>query len=216
LKLLLDLLPVVVFFGAFRIAKSLPEATMALVTAWFGALAGPADMQSELAAVILASASAIVATVLQVGWLLVRRRPIKAAVWISAAVVIVFGGLTVWLHNEWFIKWKPSILYWIFALMLLGGKLIWRRNLLGSLLSQELQLPAAVWDRLLYAWVAFFLLLGGANLAVAYSWSTSSWVNFKTFGLLGLTLAFSLATALYMTRYIVPEAEAPAAPKSDG
>ncbi len=215
MKLLFDLLPVVVFFGAFRIAKSLPDATLGLVTAWFGAVTAPAELQGELCAIILASASAIVATVLQVGWLLARRRRIKPAVWISAAVVIVFGGLTVWLHNEWFIKWKPSILYWIFAAMLLGGKLIWRRNLLGSLLSEELQLPDAVWDRLLYAWVAFFVLLGGANLAAAYAWSTTSWVNFKTFGLLGLTLAFSLATGLYMARYLTAGAKTGASPESD-
>jgi len=211
-KLLLDLLPIFVFFGAFRLAKSMPEATVALVAAWFGTLGGAPDQQVELSSVIVASLSAIGATAVQISWLLARRLPIKPAVWISAFLIVVFGGLTVWLHNEWFIKWKPSILYWVFAAVLAGGKWIWRRNLLGALLSGELDLPPVIWDRLLVAWTAFFLALGAANLFVAYSWSTDVWVNFKTFGLLGLTLGFSILTGIYMARYLKPEIK----PEADG
>jgi intracellular septation protein len=215
-KLLLDLLPVVVFFGAFRIAKWMPEATMALVAAWFGAVGGAPDQQAELSAVIVASLCAILATAVQISWLLARRQPIKPAVWISAVLVLVFGGLTVWFHNAWFIKWKPTILYGIFAAVLLGGKWIWNRNLLGSLLSQELELPARVWDNLLFAWSLFFLALGVVNLYVAYSWSTESWVNFKTFGAMGLTLAFSIGTGLFVARHLPPEAHTDAGAKTDG
>ncbi len=208
MKLLLDLLPVLVFFGAFEVARSRPETSLALVTGLFGTLAGTPELQRELATVILATLASILSTVLQVGWLLARRQPIKPAVWISAVLVLVFGGLTVWLHNEWFIKWKPTVLYWIFGLLLLGGKLIWRRNLLGSLLSQELELPPQAWDRLLYAWSAFFLTLGAVNLYVAYNWSTSAWVNFKTFGAMGLTLAFSIGTGIMVARHL-PETAPP-------
>jgi len=204
-KLVFDLLPVIVFFGAFRLAKSLPDATVAFVVAWVGTLNGTADQQLDLCAVIVASASAIAATALQIGWLLARRLPVKPAIWISALLIVVFGGLTVWLHNEWFIKWKPSILYWIFAAILAGGKWIWDRNLLGTLLSGELELPRLVWDRLLVAWTLFFLLLGALNLYVAYTWSTESWVNFKTFGLLGSTLGFSIVSGFYMARYLHSE-----------
>jgi intracellular septation protein len=204
-KLLLDLLPVIIFFGAFRVAKSMPDASMACVAAWFGSIGGAAGQQAELSAVILATLSAIAATILQIGWLSLRRLPIKPAVWISAALIVVFGGLTVWLHNEWFIKWKPSILYWIFAIVLLSGRWLWKRNLLGSLLSEELQLPPAVWDRLLHAWAAFFLVLGAANLFAAYAWTTDQWVNFKTFGLLGLTFAFSVLSGIYMARFLAPD-----------
>jgi intracellular septation protein len=204
-RLLLDLLPVVVFFGAFKIARSFPDATTALVITYFGSLEGAPDQQMELSAVIVASLSAIAATAIQITWLLLRRMPVKPSVWISAGLIVVFGGLTVWLHNEWFIKWKPSILYWIFAMVLAGGKWIWNRNLLGSLLSNEFNVPDAVWDRLLVAWTLFFLGLGAANLAVAYTWSTEAWVNFKTFGLFGLTLGFSLLTAVYMTRHLPSE-----------
>jgi len=206
-KLLLDLLPVLIFFGVFYVAKRMPEASTALVTGWFGPIGGPAPMQAELAEVILASLSSIVGTVLQVSWLLARRKPIKPAIWISALLVLVFGGLTIWLRNEWRIKWKPTALYWSFGLILLGGKLLWRKNLLGSLLSQEIELPAQAWDRLLYAWSAFFLGLGAVNLYVAYNWDTSTWVNFKTFGAMGLTFAFSVATSLMVAR-LMPDGAA--------
>ena len=205
MKLLFDLLPVIVFFGAFRLAKALPQATVALVATWFGAIDGAAAQQIDVSAVIVASVSAIAASTLQIGWLLARRLPVKPAVWISTLLIVIFGGLTVWLHNEWFIKWKPSILYWVFAAILAGGKWIWNRNLLGALLAGELELPQLVWDRLLVAWTIFFALLGAANLYVAYTWSTESWVNFKTFGLLGSTLGFSILSGFYMARYLKPE-----------
>ncbi len=208
LNLLLDLLPLVVFYAVFRIAKSMPDATVAFVATWIGTVNAGPDLRIEMSAVIVATACAIVAALIQIGWLLARRRTVKPTVWISAALIVIFGGLTVWLRNEWFIKWKPSVLYWIFAALLLGGKLLWDRNLLGMLLSKELVLPARIWDRLLYAWAAFFALLGAANLLVAYGASTDTWVNFKTFGLLGLTLAFSIGTGLYMARYLAPDGQA--------
>jgi intracellular septation protein len=204
-KLLLDLLPVVVFFGVFRVAKSFPDASLALVAGAFGALAGTPEEQLELSTVILASLSAIAATAVQIGWLLARRQPVRPPVWISAVLIVVFGGLTVWLHNAWFIKWKPSILYWTFAAVLLGGKWLWNRNLLGALLADDVELPPHAWDTLLVVWAVFFLFLGAANLFVAYTWSTAAWVNFKTFGLLGLTFVFSLASGLYMARFMKPQ-----------
>jgi intracellular septation protein len=209
LKLIFDLMPVIVFFGAFRLAKAAPETAAALLAAVLGPLGLSAGISGgdagstapDLPAVLAATACAIVATLIQVGWLLTRRLPIKPAVWISAVLIVVFGGLTIWLHNEWFIKWKPTLLYWAFSAILGGGQWLWRRNLLGALLSSELDLPTPVWDRLLVAWTAFFAALGAANLAVAYSVSTEVWVNFKTFGLLGLTLAFSIGTGVYISRF---------------
>jgi len=208
-KLLLDLLPIVIFFGAFRAARFWPEATMAAVAATVGPIGGTAAEQQELSAVMVATCCAIVVTLVQLAYLRLWRLPIKPAVWISAVLIVVFGGLTVWLHNAWFMKWKPSILYWIFALVLLAGRWIWKRNLLGALLSEELPLPAPVWDRLMYAWAVFFLLLGAANLVVAYESSTDVWVNFKTFGLLGLTMVFSVGTGLYVARYLPATAGTP-------
>jgi len=202
LKILLDLLPVVVFFTVFRIAKASPQ----MAQSWAAALLGSAPMAagaaSDIVPVMLATACAIVATVIQVSWLLIRRATVTASVWLSAALIVVFGGLTVWLHNEWFIKWKPTLLYWAFAAVLGAGQWIWKRNLLGVLFSSELQLPQAAWDRLLVAWTAFFAALGCLNLVVAYHFSTEAWVNFKTFGLLGLTVVYSVSTGVYVARHL--------------
>jgi intracellular septation protein len=202
LKILLDLLPVVVFFAVFRIARASPHMAQAWATALLGTMPAAGEAVSDVVPVILASACAIVATVIQVGWLLIRRATVSASVWLSAVLIVVFGGLTVWVQNEWFIKWKPTLLYWAFAAVLAGGRWIWKRNLLGVLFSSELQLPPVAWDRLLIAWAAFFLVLGCLNLVVAYQFSTGAWVNFKTFGLLGLTIVYSISTGVYVARHL--------------
>ena len=202
MKLLLDLLPVIVFFTAFRIAKASPQAAHNWAVAVLGSLPAAGQAASDIVPVIVATGCAIVATLIQVGWLLIRRATVSASVWLSAGLIVVFGGLTVWLHNEWFIKWKPTLLYWAFAAVLAGGQWVWKRNLLGVLFSSELQLPQLAWNRLLVAWTAFFLLLGSVNLVVAYRYSTETWVNFKTFGLLGLTFAYSISTGLYVARHL--------------
>jgi len=201
LKILLDLLPVVVFFTAFGIAHRAPPQ---IVQAWAAMLPGSglAAGGSDVAPLLLATASAMVATVIQISWLLLRRATVAASIWISGLLLVVLGLLTIWLRNEWFIKWKPTLLYWTFAAVLVAGRWIWKRNLLGVLFSNELQLPPFAWDRLLVAWAAFFVVLGGLNLVVAYQFSTEAWVNFKTFGLLGLTFGYSVLTGFYVARHL--------------
>jgi intracellular septation protein len=208
LKVLLDLLPVVVFFTVFFVANRAPSQ---MLQAWAAVLPGsvavPAGALPDIVPLVLATACAMVATAIQVTWLLVRRATVAASVWISAASIAVLGGLTVWLRNEWFIKWKPTLLYWAFAAVLICGHWIWKRNLLGALFSSELQLPQVAWDRLLIAWTAFFLVLGCLNLVVAYQFSTATWVTFKTFGLLGLTLAYSISTGVYVARHLKAQSD---------
>ncbi len=200
MKLLFDLLPIFAFFIAFKLGKSFPIAAAAAGTGLFGPIAASTDLP-DLVPIMLATVAAIVITLVQVSWLLARRAPIKPALWLSAVLIVVFGGLTIWLRSELFIKWKPTLLYWCFTLLLLGGRLIARRNLLGALLGDEVRLPERVWNRLLWAWSTFFLVLGIANLFVAYNYTTEQWVDFKTFGPLALTVVFSLATAAYMARH---------------
>ncbi|HUN91327.1 MAG TPA: septation protein A [Burkholderiaceae bacterium] len=202
MKILVDLFPVIAFFGAFKFARAFPDATLAWVTGIVGALNATGLAPGDLLAVVFATLVAIIATIAQIAILAVRRSPIKPMVWVSAVLVVVFGSLTIWLQNEWFIKWKPTLLYWSFAAILLGGKLLRGRNLLGIILGDEITLPAPLWDRLLVAWSAFFVILGALNIGVAWLLPTESWVNFKTFGLFGLTLAFSLATAAVMARHM--------------
>jgi intracellular septation protein len=206
-KLLFDLFPVAAFFIAYRIGKSFPEESAAFVAAAFGPVAVTATFP-DLIAVIVATTIAIVATLLQVGWLLMRRRPVKPMLWLSAILIVAFGGMTIWLQNELFIKWKPSLLYWSFAAILIGGRVLFRRNLLSALLGSELPLPAAVWDRMLWLWAGFFTLLGAANLYVAYRFTTEQWVDFKTFGLIGLTFAFVLGLGIYLSRHLKAPSDA--------
>ena len=129
----------------------------------------------------------------------------------------MLGGATIWFHNATFIKWKPSVLYWVMALAFWLSQAIWGKNLLQALIGEQLELPAVVWRRLNLAWVAFFALMGVLNLYVAYNYSTSTWATFKVFGLTGLMLAFMVAQGFYISRYLDDDDEAavkpaPAAP----
>ena len=172
MKFLFDLLPVVLFFVAFKLAD-----------------------------IYVATAAAIVTTALQVAWLKLRGRRVPGMLWASLAIIVVFGGATLLLQDETFIKWKPTVLYWLFGLVLTGAALA-RRNLIRSVLSQEVQLPEAVWGRLNWSWVAFFAFMGALNLYVAYNYSTDLWVNFKLFGGMGLMLLFVVGQAVVLARYV--------------
>jgi len=137
-----------------------------------------------------------------VAYLKARGMKVDLMLWVSLALVVVLGGLTVWFHSETFIKWKPSALYWAMGLALWLSQLIFGKNLLQALLGAQLKLPAKVWHRLNFAWVAFFATMGVLNLWVAYNFSTAAWVNFKLFGALGLMLVFTIAQGLYLSRHM--------------
>ncbi|MDW8467702.1 MAG: septation protein A [Burkholderiales bacterium] len=152
--------------------------------------------------IYVATAAAIAATLAQVGWLWLRRRPVEPMLWASLALVLVFGGLTLALRDPLFIQWKPTVLYWLFAAVLAVSSAVFDRNLIRAALAKELRLPEPVWQRLNWSWVAFFLLMGAANLAVAYRLSEAAWVRFKLFGGIGLMLLFVLGQALVLGRYL--------------
>jgi intracellular septation protein len=205
MKLLFDLFPVILFFVAFKVAGMYPGDAAVFADATLGALVAGGRVPPAQAPILLATAAAILASFAQIGWLSARGRKIEPMLWISVAVIAIFGGATIWLHDETFIKWKPSVLYWLFAGALLAGRYLWRRNLVKTLLAAQIDVPDPVWERLLSAWVAFFAAMGVVNLAVAYSVSTEAWVNFKLFGLFGLTLAFMLVIGIYLSRHIKEE-----------
>jgi intracellular septation protein len=205
-KFLFDLLPVILFFGAYKLAQSFPERSQAFANDWLGSLVADGRIPADQTAILVATAVAIVVSIVQVGYLLARGRKVEPMLWLSVAVIIVFGGATIWLHDESFIKWKPTILYWLFGAILLIGRLGWRRNFIRQLLGPQLTLPAFAWDRLLWAWVGFFLATGALNLFVAFTYSTDTWVNFKLFGLMGMTLVFTIAVGLWLARHIDEEA----------
>lgn len=211
MKLLLDFLPIILFFGTFKYAEGNPAWAAAFATQYLGGIVAGGVVGPTEAPVLLATVVVIVATLIQVGWLKLRGRKVDLMLWVSLGLVVLLGGLTVWFHSETFIKWKPSALYWTMGLALAIGQLAFGKNLLRLLLGAQLQLPAAVWQRLNWAWVAFFVLMGVLNLWVAYNFSTAAWVNFKLFGALGLMLAFTVAQGLYLSRYL--EQEPPAEPR---
>jgi intracellular septation protein len=151
--------------------------------------------------IFVATGVAIAATFLQVGWLALRRRKIPPMLWASLAIIVVFGGLTLYLRDKTFILWKPTVLYWLFAAVLAGGALL-GRNLIRALLSEQMSLPEPVWRRLNWSWVGFFALMGLLNLYVAYNYSEKIWASFKLFGGMGLMLAFVVAQSAFLAKYV--------------
>jgi intracellular septation protein len=211
MKLLLDFLPILLFFGTFKFAETRKEAAAEFATQHFGFLVSGGKVGAAEAPVLLATVVVILATLAQVLWLKAKGRKVDTMLWVSLILVVVFGGLTIWFHSETFIKWKPSVLYWAMGTALWLAPLVSGKNLLKVLLGEQMQLPAKVWHRLNFAWVAFFAGMGLLNLWVAYSFSTDAWVNFKLFGGLGLMLLFTLAQGVYLSRHI----QEPATPQKE-
>ena len=176
MKFLFDLFPVILFFAAFKLAD-----------------------------IYVATAVAIGATFLQIGLLALLRKKIDTMLWVSLGIIIVFGGATLVLRDETFIKWKPTVLYWLFGAVLAGGALFFRRNLIRAVMGSEIRLPEAVWTRLNWSWALFFIFMGAANLVVAYNFPTDLWVNFKLFGGTGLMLLFVIGQALFLARHVGEE-----------
>jgi intracellular septation protein len=171
MKFLFDLFPVALFFVAIQI--------------WD---------------IFVATAVAIAASFAQVGWLALRKRRIEPMLWASLAIIVIFGGLTLYLRDKIFILWKPTVLYWLFGSVLAGSAFL-GRNLIRALLSEQMQLPDPVWRRLNWIWVGFFAFMGAANLYVAFNYSEKIWATFKLFGGMGLMLLFVVGQALVLARY---------------
>jgi intracellular septation protein len=146
-----------------------------------------------------------VATALQVAWLKTRGKKVDTMLWVSLGLIVVLGGATVWFHNETFIKWKPSVLYWVMALALWASANLFGKDILRQMLGEQLKLPDPIWKRLTLLWCAFFAVMGVINIWVAYNFSTDSWVNYKLFGGTGLMIAFMIGQGLYVSRYIEDE-----------
>ena len=201
MKLLFDFLPILLFFGVFKYADAHKSWAADFATGHFGFLVAGGVVGPTEAPVLLATLVTVAATMLQVAWLKLRGRRVDMMLWVTLSVVVVLGAATVYFHNETFIKWKPSVLYWLMGTTLWLSPLLTGSNLIRALMSQHVQLPERIWHRLNFAWVAFFALMGLLNLWVAYSFSTDTWVNFKLFGGVGLMLLFTLAQGLVLNRY---------------
>lgn len=154
--------------------------------------------------IFVATGVAIAATLVQVGYLLARRRKVQPMLWASLAIILVFGGLTLYLRDKTFILWKPTVLYWLFGVVLAGASLL-GRNLIRALLSDQMRLPEPIWNKLNWAWVGFFVFMGFANLYVAFNYSEKVWATFKLFGGMGLMFLFVVIQSLVLARYMQDE-----------
>ena len=210
MKLLFDFFPILLFFGTFKYTESHKDWAAAFATEHLGFLVAGGTVGSTEAPVMLATVVVVVASLVQVSWLKARGKKVDLMLWISLGLVVVLGGLTVWLHSETFIKWKPTGLYWAMALSFLVSQTLLGKNLLKLMIGEQMQLPASVWSRLGFAWVAFFAAMGVLNLWVAYHFSTDAWVNFKLFGGIGLMLLFTLLQGLYISRHLPDDDKTPA------
>jgi intracellular septation protein len=202
MKLLFDLFPVILFFAVFKFAGAQPDAAQAFAAQYLMFLVADGEITAKQAPILLATAVAILATLGQVLWLLLRRRHVDTMLWVSLVIIVVFGGATIYFHDEMFIKWKPTVLYWCFALALLGAQLLMRKNLIRSLMGKQMSLPDPVWDKLNLAWSGFFAAMGALNLYIAFNFPLELWVNFKMFGFIALMIAFVIAQTVYLSRYL--------------
>ena len=173
MKFIFDLFPVIVFFVAYKTYD-----------------------------IYVATAVAIVATLVQIGWTWLRYGKVDKMLWMSLAAIGLLGGATLMLQDELFIMWKPTVLYWLFSAILLVSSVFFKKNLIQVLLEKQLVLPKSVWGKLNASWIIFFIFMGSINLHIAYGYSLDTWVNFKLFGSTGLMIIFVVAQVMMLGKYV--------------
>ncbi len=204
MKQLFDFFPILLFFIIYKFYLDLPDEFILSVNSWFPFM----EIQPGEAkhAIYLATLTAIVATALQVAFTALIKKRVEKMHIITLILLVVFGGATLLLKDPVFIKWKPTAINWLFAIVFLGSQFIGERPLVQRMMSHALEIDdSAVWKRLNIAWVTFFIFSGIANLIVAFNFSEEIWVDFKLFGLMGLTLLFVIGQAFYLARFIPNE-----------
>jgi len=202
MKFLIDLFPIILFFLTFKFYAVFYPADTNLCVMNFCISGG------DNGAIYAATLVAIIAGILQVAYEWISRGKVETMLLITLAMIIVLGGATLAFQDELFIKWKPTLVNWAFGIVFIGSQYIGEKNLIRRMMEGNVRLTdETIWSKLNTIWAIFFIVLGFVNLYVAYSFSTEIWVNFKLFGLLGLTFAFVIGQAFYLTRYIVEENE---------
>lgn len=202
MKFLFDLFPVILFFAMFKWGESNPDAAQALAQQFLSGIASGSATTTTQAPIMLATAVAILATFGQIGYLILRGRKVDNMLWVSLAIITLFGGATIYFNNETFIKWKPTVLYWCFGAALVVSQMIFGKNLIRLMMEKQITLPDMVWQRLSLSWAGFFGAMGLVNLYIAYNFPTAFWVNFKLFGFTGLMFAFVIAQSLFLSKYV--------------
>jgi intracellular septation protein len=202
MKFLFDLFPVILFFSVFKWGENHTATAQSVVEQYLSAFVSGGVITDAQAPILLATAVAILATVGQIGYLLVRGKKVDGMLWVSLAIIVFFGGATIYFHNETFIKWKPTVLYWCFGAVLLASQFLFRKNLIRTMMEKQLTLPDQIWQRLGLVWASFFALMGLLNLYVAFNFPTTTWVNFKLFGGMGLMFVFVVGQSVFLSKYM--------------
>ena len=205
MKILFDFLPIALFFGMFKYAESNKDWAATTATEWLGFMVSGGVVGVAEAPVLLATVVVIVATLAQILWFKTRGKKVDTMLWISLGLVTVLGGATIYFHSESFIKWKPTVLYWVMGLALLIGELVFKKNGIKSLMGAQMTLPDSTWRAVNFSWVGFFAVMGCLNLWVAFNFPTSTWVNFKLFGGIGLMLIFIMVQAFFLNKHAKAE-----------
>lgn len=174
MKLLFDFFPILIFFICYKL---------------FG--------------IYYATAVAMLASCLQVIFFRIRHQRYEKMHLVNLAIIMVLGGATLYFHDPNFIKWKPTGIYWLAALVFFFSSFIGKKPLIQKMMEANISLPTKTWYRLNYAWTFFFIFMGTLNLYVAFYYNTDLWVNFKLFGCAGLTLLFVFIQAIYLSKHMV-------------
>ena len=208
MKQLLDFFPILLFFIIYKFYLDLPDGLILGINDLIPMMQLTPGESSD--AIYLATLSAIVATIIQVTLAILIVKKVEKMPLITLALLLVFGGATLAFKNPVFIQWKPTAINWLFALVFLASHLIGKKPLVQRMMGHAVEIEQqSVWVKLNLAWVAFFIVSGIANLIVApeidpfgLQFSEDTWVDFKLFGLMGMTLAFVVVQAFYLAKYL--------------
>jgi intracellular septation protein len=204
MKFLFDLFPIILFFITLKVAEKAAGASLILgkVLTSIGIVT---TVKASLVPIMLATIAVIIGSIIQIIWAKLHYKKVDKSLWLSALLVIVLGGMTLYFQNDAFIKWKPTLLYWAFATVLIGANLFAKKNLIKDMMDKEISLPESIWNKLNFAWAIFFSALGALNIFVAFHYSIDTWANFKLFGTMGLMFIFIIGQSFAINKYIIHE-----------
>ncbi|MES2263485.1 MAG: septation protein A [Pseudomonadota bacterium] len=209
MKILFDFFPLLVFFASYKLGGMHAEAAQTFINTYLSGVISGGSVTAAQAPIIVATLAGIVATFIQILAVLARGRKVDAMLWVSMFFFVVFGSMTIYFHDDNFIKWKPTMIYWCLAIAQLVALLYFKKNMIRTGMEKQFSLPDDVWHRLNLAWIAFFAVMGVVNLFVAfvlYKTDTAAWVSFKAFGATGLMFVFILGQTFYLSKHIKDEA----------
>jgi len=204
MKFLFDLLPIILFFLMFKLYPDWTTAEQAQC------IAGACIPGGKEGAIYAATLVAIIASIVQVAFNWIKYHKVENMQVVTMVLITLLGAATIIFQDETFIKWKPTVVNWAFALAFFGSQYIGKKPIIERMISDNIELDdPSTWRRLNHLWIGFFISTGFINLYVAYQYSTETWVNFKLFGFLGMTVVFVIVQSIYLAKHIVNEEEAP-------